>query len=356
MTQIVSENASIVVFILIAETLIILAGGLYILYLLKRRREHITYGYLPAPAAQGEFSTPLPVAPTPTIDIQEEVIRNIPIPETPSSEANLPNPPPLKSDKLTVLIIEDDPTMRELYIKALGKEYMAKGISNKAQEIEMDSEQFDITIFSESLFLTPAEHKEIIKRIRENDKTGDKKIVVIAENITDVQITNGYKEGVDLLLKKPFPPKLLPENLRTLYADLSIASLPPYRHLAGKPLSNSDRRFMMRLTSLLEETTDHDNESVSISMVAQRLAMSHSSLYKRLRNITGLSVIEFSNAHKINIAVKRMQEGEISINTISNECGFRDAKAFRQCFKAIMGIPPSQYIKNLQSESSSEIA
>ncbi|MDE6769149.1 MAG: AraC family transcriptional regulator, partial [Muribaculaceae bacterium] len=105
-----------------------------------------------------------------------------------------------------------------------------------------------------------------------------------------------------------------------------------------------------RLTSLLEE--DADNDSGGITIVAQRLAMSHSSLYKKLKSITGLSVIEFSNAHKISLALKKMQEGNDRIHEISNECGFRDVKSFRQSFKTLMGMTPSQYIKTLQDDTS----
>lgn len=252
--------------------------------------------------------------------------------------------------KISILLIEDDLAMQQSYLKALENDYtvICQTSPNSIQAISAG--RFDITIISEPLFPYTVKYKEIVKRIKAIDKSDARKIVVLVDNITDTQLSNGYKEGIDLFLKKPITPEVLQYNLKSLYADLSIASLPPYRHLSGKPLSNEDRRFIRRLTSLLEE--DADNDSGGISIVAQRLAMSHSSLYKKLKSITGLSVIEFSNAHKISLALKKMQDGNESINMISNECGFRDVKSFRQSFKTLMGMTPSQYIKSLQEDTS----
>lgn len=252
--------------------------------------------------------------------------------------------------KNSILLIEDDLAMQQSYLKALENDYTVICQTPSTSTQAISAGRFDITIISEPLFPYTVKYKDIVKKIKATDKSDVKKIVVLADNITDTQLSNGYKEGIDLFLKKPITPEALQSNLQSLYADLSIASLPPYRHLAGKPLSNADRRFIRRLISLLEESAD--NDSGGISIVAQRLAMSHSSLYKKLKSITGLSVIEFSNAHKISLALKKMQEGNESINEISNECGFRDVKSFRQSFKTLMGMTPSQYIKTLQDDTS----
>ncbi|MDE6335262.1 MAG: AraC family transcriptional regulator [Muribaculaceae bacterium] len=375
MTHLLSEYADWILIVLIAETLIILIESMVIFRVCKKQQSEKQNQAILAVADFEESSDSLgsqhedidekqsltnsdgAVTVTSASDVEEVALPvrcDIPVEKQDMAEAITSIDDIIEDDdgirKTSILLIEDDTAMQQLYLKALENDYIVICQTVPNSTYAPTSEKFDITIISEPLFPYTVKYKEIVKRIKAIDKSDARKIVVLADNITDTQLSNGYKEGIDLFLKKPITPEVLQYNLKSLYADLSIASLPPYRHLSGKPLSNEDRRFIRRLTSLLEE--DADNDSGGITIVAQRLAMSHSSLYKKLKSITGLSVIEFSNAHKISLALKKMQEGNDRIHEISNECGFRDVKSFRQSFKTLMGMTPSQYIKTLQDDTS----
>lgn len=262
-----------------------------------------------------------------------------------STSVNTPMEPTHKS----VLLVEDDPDLQQLYIKALNNEHSVKVLSHLNKTISLaTSGEFNVIIISESSFPFTVRYKEYLNEIRKSSISETVKIVVLAENMTDAQITNGYKEGVDLFLTKPISPEMLLKNINALYAPLNISILPSYHHLANKTFTNEDQRFLRQLLSLLVKAPAQDDGG--IAMLAQRLAMSHSSLYKRLKTLTGLSVIEFSNALKIYMAIKQIHAGKDSIHVISHECGFRDVKSFRNCFKSLMGMPPSTYIKQLTSK------
>jgi AraC-like DNA-binding protein len=79
--------------------------------------------------------------------------------------------------------------------------------------------------------------------------------------------------------------------------------------------------------------------------------MSHSSLYKKIKVITGLSLIEFINEYKIYKSVELFNQGQSNIETVCEQCGFNDSKNFRKMFTRKMKMTPKQYVNSLWHKS-----
>ena len=258
MTHLLSEYADWILIVLIADTLIILIESMVIFRIYKKQRSQRQSQTVPLYEEEKLINPNGCVTETNVPDVREEVrpieyetlVDKQDIAATIASEVEdidiIEEEDRIR--KTSVLLIEDDLAMQHSYLKALENDYTV--ICQTAPNIAYapGSEKFDIAIISEPLFPYTIKYKEILKRIKALDKSDARKIVVLADNVTDTQLSNGYKEGIDLFLKKPITPEELQYNLKSLYADISIASLPPYRHLSGKPLSNEDHRFIRSLT------------------------------------------------------------------------------------------------------------
>ncbi len=92
------------------------------------------------------------------------------------------------------------------------------------------------------------------------------------------------------------------------------------------------------------------DENFGIEMLAAKLAMSHSTLYKKIRKMTGMSLIDFINEYRICKAVSLFRNGNTNVQKVSELCGFRDIKTFRETFKRKMNMPPKQYILQINQE------
>ena len=73
----------------------------------------------------------------------------------------------------------------------------------------------------------------------------------------------------------------------------------------------------------------------------------YSSFYKKIKSITGLSVMEFINDYRIFKAVQLFKDGETNVTNVAEKCGFNDASSFRAAFKNKMGMSPKQYVQRL---------
>ena len=106
-----------------------------------------------------------------------------------------------------------------------------------------------------------------------------------------------------------------------------------------------EQQFLLRCRNVIEENLL--NEEFSIEFLASKLAMSHSALYKKIRRLTGLSLIDFINEYRICKAVLLFREGNTNVQKVGEMCGFRDVKTFRETFKKKIGMPPKQFIQSL---------
>lgn len=110
-----------------------------------------------------------------------------------------------------------------------------------------------------------------------------------------------------------------------------------------RQLTKEEEAFLDRCRKIVEENLD--NDTFSIETMAKSLTMSHSSLYKKVRDLTGLSLIRFINDLKIKRAVIYFDDGHTNVNTVAEMCGFRDVKAFREAFRKHTGSLPKQYVQ-----------
>ena len=80
--------------------------------------------------------------------------------------------------------------------------------------------------------------------------------------------------------------------------------------------------------------------------------MSSSTLYNKLRALTGQGIIEFINSIRLKEAcniIKR--QPVIQIYDIAMKVGFNTPKYFSKCFKKEFGMSPKDYAQNHSSSS-----
>ncbi len=112
-------------------------------------------------------------------------------------------------------------------------------------------------------------------------------------------------------------------------------------------IADDDRRFLERSFQFLNDNIG--NQQFMVEDLARHLNMSRTSYYNRMKRLTGLSPVDFIKQMRIKKALKLMGDSQLSITDIAYLVGFSDSKYFSKCFKAEMGVTPSQYRSGLHS-------
>lgn len=155
--------------------------------------------------------------------------------------------------------------------------------------------------------------------------------------------------GVDAYLTKPASLKLLRKRIDKLLEQPRqqdiVALESSAKQAPAQSYTKEEQRFLLRCREIIDSNIK--NEEFSIDSLADALAMSHSALYKKIKQMTGMSLIEFINDYKIYKAVQLFEQGTTNIETVSEACGFNDVKNFRSMFKRKTGLTPKQYVMRL---------
>jgi AraC-like DNA-binding protein len=80
--------------------------------------------------------------------------------------------------------------------------------------------------------------------------------------------------------------------------------------------------------------------------MSKHLGMSRVHLYKRIRQVTGLTPIEFIRIMRLKRAAQLLRESQRNVSEIAYEVGFNNPKYFSKYFKDEFGVLPSVYQEN----------
>lgn len=110
-------------------------------------------------------------------------------------------------------------------------------------------------------------------------------------------------------------------------------------------ISRLDREFLDRFTTLVMENLT--NPELDMPFMQENLNMSHSTLYRKVKGLTGFSGKEFIRKLRLRHVVELLTDG-YSVSEAAYESGFNDMGYFRSCFKDEYGTSPSSYAKKLK--------
>ena len=85
------------------------------------------------------------------------------------------------------------------------------------------------------------------------------------------------------------------------------------------------------------------------SYLSDKMCMSGSTLYRKMKALTGLSTNEYIRKVKMQNAERLLLEGKYNISEIAYKIGMNSTGYFRQCFKDEFGVSPSDYLKQFTS-------
>lgn len=146
-------------------------------------------------------------------------------------------------------------------------------------------------------------------------------------------------------MKKPIADQLKAlkeENarLRMRIAELE-AGMPSQAATPSPPLNKEEAQFITQCREIVDRNLR--NEQFTVQTMASAFAMSHSTLFKKLKALTGQSIIEFINERRILKARQCFSDGMTNVSAVAELCGYKDIKTFRTIFKRHTGLNPKQF-------------
>jgi signal transduction histidine kinase/ligand-binding sensor domain-containing protein/DNA-binding response OmpR family regulator len=256
----------------------------------------------------------------------------------------------LHNGKKMVLVVEDNPDICTYIWDAFAEDYMVLTADNGKTGVEYALKNIPDIIISD-IMMPELSGLELCAMLKKDARTCHIPIMLLTAKTSLNDKTDGYSAGADSYITKPFSTTLLrsrASNLLESRKNLAsqIVHSKVYRQtLLSDSLNKLDNEFLEKVTKIVEENSH--SEKLDVELIAQQVHMSHPTLYRKVKALTGCSVNEFIRKIRMKCAEDMLLSGKYTISEVSIRIGVSNISYFRQCFKEEFGVTPSEYIKGL---------
>lgn len=106
-------------------------------------------------------------------------------------------------------------------------------------------------------------------------------------------------------------------------------------------VNKDEEAFIAKIMEAIEKNID--NIDYTVDQLAIDTGVSRTSLYKRMKQMLGITPNEFIRSVKMKFAARLLTETNTPITEISLMVGFQTPRYFSQCFKRVFGVLPTEY-------------
>ncbi|WP_293937826.1 hybrid sensor histidine kinase/response regulator transcription factor [Sphingobacterium sp. UBA5996] len=263
--------------------------------------------------------------------------------------------PSLDPIRPLILLVEDDVDLSEYMVKVLSNHYDVLTAENgaigfeRAQAVVPDLVLSDVMMPDMDGFL-------LAEKLKAERVTSHIPIILLTARDTDLDRQRGYELGIDSYLTKPIGSMLLLKRIENLLQKQKIMNAvvlqkiksdnPP--ELKGEMIEKDnlwrENTFVQDFITIVEEHMQ--DEVLDAATLAERMNMSQSTLYRKLKGITGKNINQLVRKIRIHKAAELLRSGNHNVTEVSFLVGINSAIYFRQCFKEEFGKLPSEYQKS----------
>ena len=261
-------------------------------------------------------------------------------------------------DAYKLLIVEDNVELLMLMNQLLSTRYHVKTASNGKEALKIiKKEELDIII--SDVMMPVMDGLTLTKRIKGDPNYPHLPIILLTAKTQEEDRNEALQIGADSYVTKPFKMSDLELRINNIVENRNRVreefkgnlAKPIAITIAQQPTNTEptpDELFLKRAMDCVYEHLD--NSEYDRDALAADMGASSSSLYNKLRALTGLSINNFIRDIRMKEAMRLAQQNPlIRVSDLAYKVGFKDPKYFSTCFKKEYGLLPKEYIESLST-------
>lgn len=246
--------------------------------------------------------------------------------------------------KPLLLIVEDNDEVRGLLIEHYSSTFTVQAAASGVQGLQIAYEVLPDIIISD-VMMPGMNGTEMSRQLKQDQRTSHIPIVLLtARNQVNYQI-EGYETGADEYITKPFNLALMDVRVNNLLQSRRLLRERYSRDITLQPsalaITPADEVFLDKVMHFIEENIMEP--TLQVEEMGKVVNMSRTTLYRKLKALTGQSAIEFIRGVRLKRAAQLLQRKEYTVNEVAYMVGFSDVDYFRKCFKQQFGKTPREY-------------
>ena len=243
-----------------------------------------------------------------------------------------------------VLIVEDDPDMSHYIAKNFQPHYQVLTAGNGREALDVLSKHA-VTLIVSDWMMPEMDGASLCRSVRSDARTSHIPFIMLTAKTDDASKTESMDCGADAFIEKPFSMQYLEACIRNMIAmrrrlmqHFAATPTEPVPELAKAPMDNA---LLRQMNEIIEENID--NPDFNVQMLAERLNISRSGLFAKVKAITDTTPNEMIQIIRLRKAARLLKTKQYRVSEVAYQVGFNNPSYFSKCFQKQFGVKPGEY-------------
>jgi signal transduction histidine kinase/ligand-binding sensor domain-containing protein/DNA-binding response OmpR family regulator len=263
--------------------------------------------------------------------------------------------PPIISSKPIMLVVDDDDDIRQ-YIAGIFKDQFIVHEANNGIEGFKSVKRFVPDIIISDIKMENGDGIDFCKQVKLDPSYGHIPVILLTGTHSSELKLEGVEGGADDYITKPFEKELLIARVSNLQKNKENLQKFFFNEITlnrnDLKISEEYKEFLERCITIVEAHLEDDE--FSIVQLAAEMGRSYSSVYKKIKMISGQSLKGFVRYIRLRKAAELFINSNLNVGEVAFQVGIYDARYFREEFTKLFGLKPSAYIKKYRKSFQSQ--
>ena len=257
-------------------------------------------------------------------------------------------------DAYRILVVEDNVELLLMMRHLLSRKYKVVTARNGKEAVD-EIQKTELDLIISDVMMPMMDGYELVKYVKNSSDYCHLPIILLTAKTQENDKEEGLSIGADLYMTKPFKVKELQlridnliENRQRITREFKQQTIEDVRTKSAS-MPSPDKEFLDKAIACVNkhmDDSDYDRESFASDM-----GMSSSSLYNKLRAVTGMNATSFIRDIRMKEACRLAKATPgIRVSDLAYSVGYKDPKYFATIFKKEFGMQPSEYIENIVNQ------
>ena len=250
----------------------------------------------------------------------------------------------------TILVVEDNEELLQLMKQLLQRTYRVVTARNGQDAVTIvENEEIDLIVTD--VMMPVMDGIELCKYIKSKLEYSHIPLILLTVKNRVEDRAEAYEIGADAFITKPFHASVLRARIRNLLKarERMMSDFRKQIVFQAKDLeyTDMDKEFVQRAIDCVARHAAE--EAFGQLQFADEMGTSKSTLYRKLKSLTGMTTTNFIRNVRLKAACRLLEERKdtIRISELAYSVGFSDPKYFSVCFKKEFGVLPTEYLEHV---------
>jgi signal transduction histidine kinase/ligand-binding sensor domain-containing protein/DNA-binding response OmpR family regulator len=243
-----------------------------------------------------------------------------------------------------VLLVEDDPDLCRYLSQGLEKSFRVETAGDGQCGLEKALAILPDLIISD-VAMPLMDGFTLCRNLKSNWVSSHIPVILLTSRTLEEDVVAGYVHKADAYVAKPFSLRIIEAQSKALIHSRAALREKYQKMMLLEPsavvVESEDEKFLKKLMEHVD--TNIQDPEFDVTRLVDEMGMSHTVIYKKLKSLTGYTLVDFIKQIRLKKAAMLLQKEKLPVAEVGYLVGFSDPRYFSKCFTKEFGKTPREY-------------